>query len=150
MDLDLSPPAWIFVARRTFFLFFSFPSKGTSISRIFRGARGNVELKTVLERWFTLFRRHGLLLRPPGHLMSNPAHLPHRLWLCTPLSSGWLDSLGEWQQQTHPRGCPRCPYCWLLLSPDTTFYTRAKCCEEASLKTEHHRGSKCYHDRWDK
>ena len=44
---------------------------------------GNVEteLKTGLERWLTVYWRQTLPL-------SDQAHLPHRLWLCTPLSSG--------------------------------------------------------------
>lgn len=85
------------------------------------------ELKTGLERWLTVCWQQTLL-------QSDQAYLPHRLWLCIPLSSGWLDSLDEWQQQTHPRGCPRCPCCWLFLSPDKSFYTTAICCGEASLK----------------
>lgn len=46
MDLDLSPPAWIFVARRTFFLFFSLPSIGTSNSRILSGNQRGYNIKT--------------------------------------------------------------------------------------------------------
>lgn len=52
IDFVLSLLAWILVPRRTFFLFFSFPSSGTSISRIYRNDPIYKEVPNVFTRTF--------------------------------------------------------------------------------------------------
>lgn len=145
MDLDFSPPAWTFVARRTFFLFFSLPSKGSSFSKIFtcskqRTAGDKCQSCIAVECHLPL-KRLKVTVQACSSSAAWSLRLPRKLWLDTLSSSGWLGSLGEWQPQTHLPGCPRCP-CWCFLSPGTTFYTGARCCGVASLNK---RGGKSHH-----
>lgn len=145
MDLDFSPPAWIFVARRTFFLFFSLPSKGSSFSKIFKDSRqrtaGDKCQSCIAVECHLPLKRFKVPVEACSSSAACSLRLPHKLWLYTLSSSGWLGSLGKWQPQTHLPGCPRCP-CWCFLSPGTTFYTGARCCGVASLNK---RGGKGRH-----